>query len=58
MLRFAGDRLGKQQVKVAIISFIQKFKIKLNPQVVLPLEYDTFMILAPKKDILLDIELV
>ncbi|KAI4462825.1 cytochrome p450 [Holotrichia oblita] len=53
-----GDRLGKQQVKVAVVSFIQQFKIKLNPEVTFPLEYDTFMILTPKRDILLDIELV
>lgn len=58
MFHLAGDRLGKQQVKIAIVSLIRKFKFKLNPQVALPLEYDTFMILAPKKDILLDIELV
>ncbi|KAI4462826.1 cytochrome p450 [Holotrichia oblita] len=51
-----GDRFGKLQVKIGIISFIRNYKFKLNHQVQLPLPY--FSGFADRPNILLDIELI
>ncbi|KRT84701.1 cytochrome P450 [Oryctes borbonicus] len=51
-----GERFAKQALKVGIFSIVKGYKLKLNPTVKLPLEFESSFGLVPATDILVDIQ--
>lgn len=57
IILFIGLRLGYLQTKVALISMIQNYKIKLNPKTKTPFVMEsTSLVLSPEGGIWLDVE--